>query len=901
MLHRMHTRPPAIQTGLLYLLFFCSGAAALIFEQLWFRLAGLSLGNTLWASTAVLAAFMGGLALGNVLAAAGRLQFKQPLLWYALLEGLIAITGLALFWLLPNLAHWATALTQEAPSLRFGTAFIALLLPASAMGLTLPLMLRALHADGQYGSILGRLYGLNTLGAVAGVVIAEYFLIKAFGMLGAGLFAASLNLFAALLALWLNSRWPSASEQRSRQRYSWTVGGRWLLAAALSGALLLALEVLWFRLLLLHVRGTATSFAAMLAIVLAGIACGGLLASLWLRLVRRPEPNDWLTVITALSCGGGLILGYQLLPTATATSPWLVGLLLMASTAVGSGLLFTLLCHAYARIMPEPSRATGRMLVANTTGGMLGASLGGLALLPLLGIEQSLALLLCGYCLCGLLVLPSYKPTPLFGWVLITALALFLFPWDQDEKHLAAAVAPWKKLDNSTLVYQREGLYETVQLLERRLFDQALAHRVVTNGDSMSGTERDSRRYMKLFAWLPMALHPGIESSLLISYGLGSTAEALLSDPQLKTLQVVDISAEILAASRLTHAGRAEPLDDPRVTITLQDGRHHLLTDPQQYDLITGEPPPPRLAGVVNLYTSEYFNLIRARLKPNGLTTYWLPVDQLTAASSQAILAAFCSAFPDCSLWSGSNYNWILLGSRDGAQPVSANQLERLWQTPSIRPNLTALGFETAAQLGTSFIADAEQISDWIAGTPALTDNHPKRLAEAGVSHSDMQIYADFLDSSACAARFAESAAMRTLLPLSTYSESLALFDLQPILNNEIRAALPERLRLVDAVIENTALKIPVFWLLESGIREQQIIDQRMSETGFLTDYAWHLGVRALADRRFAVAAQLFSQVPDNEDALNMTIYAHCRAGQTQAAQLSALKLKSPPTLRCWE
>ncbi len=892
----MSALPDPNRRLLLYTLLFASGAAGLIFEMLWFRLAGLSFGNTVWAGTAVLAAFMGGLAVGHALTASGRLRLTRPLYWYALAEAAIALTGTALLWILPNIGGWLAPVLDATPGLRLGLAFCLMLIPTSAMGLTLPLLVRALYADGSYGALLGRIYGINTLGAVVGVVAAEFLLLGWLGTKGSGLFAASLNLVAAGIALWLTRDWPASLETRSQTRYPIRGGIRWLIAAGLSGTVLLALEVVWFRLLLLHVRGTASAFAAMLAIVLVGIALGGLLTSWWL---RRRSFSPLQAPVMALLCALTLALGYRGLPVEPGQSAWLAGAALMLGTAIGSGALFTLLCVGLTQVVPEPSRATGRLLVANTGGGMLGAILGGLVLLPLLGMQASLAILLCAYLICTLLLVPHWRLVPTCGWAAGASFCLLLFPWGQMQSHVQAATKPWQQLDGSRVVYQREGINETLQLLQRDLFGEPLAHRIVTNGESMSGTERDSQRYMKLFAWLPMALHPGIKDVLLISYGLGSTAEALVADRRIHSISVVDISPEMLEASRLTRTDAAEPLDDSRVKVHIEDGRHFLLTSHQQFDLITGEPPPPRLAGIVNLYSREYFSLMHRRLKPGGMASYWLPADQLTLASSRAILKAFCEVFRDCSLWSGSNYNWVMLGSRDGIAPVPITNLTRFWQDPATRGAITALGFETPAQLGTTFIADANQIIDWIGDASPLTDDRPKRLSEGEPDATAMQTYARLMDNAAAAKRFASSAFIRHTWPMRLQAEVPGYYDLQPILNNEIRGPFEQRLRLIDGVIEHSSLKIPVFWLLESGIREQRIVDRRMADSGYDPEFAWHLAVRALADRRFDVAAEMFSE-SGRDGSLGLAVLSYCRAGMVQAAMAAAEQSKRKLPLRCW-
>ena len=283
--------------------FFISGTAALIFETLWLRQAGLAVGNGVWATSLVLASFMGGLALGNALAGRYGERVARPIVAYAVLEVLIAASGFALVLALPHLGDVLAPLFRpllDRPlllnPLRLTIAFALLLLPATAMGATLPIMVKALFThDPHFGRVLGRLYGWNTLGAVAGALAGEAFLIGRLGILGTGLTAASLDLIAAVGAVAVSmhlvaGKRADASETAASQD---PVGAaapgalklslatkRVLAAAFLSGSLLLALEVVWFRFLGMFVNDTSAVQAVILAVVLLGIGLGGLVASL---------------------------------------------------------------------------------------------------------------------------------------------------------------------------------------------------------------------------------------------------------------------------------------------------------------------------------------------------------------------------------------------------------------------------------------------------------------------------------------------------------------------------------------------------------------------------------------------------------------------------------------------
>lgn len=190
-------------------IFFASGAAALVFESLWFRQAGLAFGTSVWASTVVLSSFMAGIAFGNALAVRFGTRIRNPVLFYALLEAAVATSGAILVWILPDLGRalgpWlATGVENTAliNAIRFAVGFSLLVIPATAMGATLPILVKALGRwDPDFGGILGRLYGFNTLGAVLGALAAETVLVSALGVRGTALAAGAVYLTAGVIEI----------------------------------------------------------------------------------------------------------------------------------------------------------------------------------------------------------------------------------------------------------------------------------------------------------------------------------------------------------------------------------------------------------------------------------------------------------------------------------------------------------------------------------------------------------------------------------------------------------------------------------------------------------------------------------------------------------------------------
>lgn len=869
-------------TGSLCGAFLLSGAAALLFETLWFRLCGLALGNSVRASSAVLASFMAGLALGNAVAARHGERVRRPLRLYAALEAGVALLGLGLVLVLPALAEGLAPLLAgltEAPgkldAVRAVAAFGLMLLPATAMGTTLPLLTRALtRHDPRFGVALGRLYGWNTLGGVAGAVAGETLLVVRLGLGGTAVVAAMLNLLAAAVALALDRASsgeavaPPPAGSATPARRSRLL--RLLAAAFLAGGILLALEVVWFRVLQLFVFGTQLTFALMLATVLAGIGAGGLAAAAWLK--RRPGATSAVAGV-ALAGGVVTILTYSALEPSripaglagaeTGRTLWL-SVLLILPTSLVSGALFTLLGTALRSEVDGDAAATGWLTLANTVGAAIGAPLAGLVLLPWLGAERSLFLLAVAYGLAAWALAPWSEGRRgrlvLVGAAAALGLSAALFPFGLMSARFVRGVVAAQAGDGSRPVAFREGQTETVLLLQKDWGREPVYQKLVTNAYSMSSTTFYGRRYMQLFAWWPLALRPDARRALVVSYGLGNTAEALTRAPGLERIDVVDISRTILDLSPLVaRAGAPDPLLDPRVRLRVEDGRFHLLAGSGTYDIVTAEPPPPRGAGIVNLYTLEYFRLVRRRLAPGGIATHWLPVNQLSLGDTWAIVRAFCQAFEDCSLWSGAGHDWMLAGTNGASSPPSEEGFARPWRDAG--RELGDLGVESPEDLGALFIADAATLEEWTAGVPPLVDDRPGRLGRRPPTEADRASYRALQDASGCADRFRASSLVRRLWPAGVRERTPASFEWRGLLDRDHDDPMrPGALADLWAVLERSRLRTLPLLLADSEPRLAAIARSRRAEGERHPVLAFHLGAAALAERDFAAAARFFEE-----------------------------------------
>jgi len=858
---------------LLCLIFFGSGAAGLAFENLWFHQTALAFGSSVWASSLVLAGFMAGLAAGSALAARLGDRSANPARLYALLELVVAASGLALVWLLPGVGAWLAprlAPLLEAPwlihPLRFALAFALLLLPSTAMGATLPLLVRALSAgDPHFGSVLGRLYGWNTLGAVAGSVAVALWLIGWLGIRGSALVAAGLEVAVAAGALALAPGLPRSAPAAAALRPGGVLAlcRRAPLPALVAfgaGFALLALEVIWFRLLSIAVIGTEVAFALMLAVVLAGIALGGLAGAAALR--RWPGAERHLASLL-FAAGAALIAGYALESgevralggerTSATGLTLLLSAELMFAVSLLSGCSFPLTGALLDARAGATARAAGALTTLNTLGAALGALAGGFWLLPALGTERALLAIAGLYAALGLALVwrrPRAWSALATGAALAAALALF--PHGSLLRSHLKARSWGHPVDAVELLGFREGRSETLVYYEERVFGAPYAHVLVTNGHVMSSSRWAARRYMKLYVWLPEALHPRLERALLISYGVGSTAKALVESPEIERIDVVDISQDILGTSAIVHGGGAgDPLASPRVRVRVEDGRYFLATTAERYDLITAEPPPPTLAGVQNLYTEEYFARMRERLAPGGFASYWLPLHSLPESGTRAILAAFCSVFDDCSLWSGWGYDLMLLGTRGARAPVDAARFRRAFDDERRRPELVELGFEHPEQLLATFVGDAADLRRWSAGTPALVDDHPQRIqGEIPDVRLPPPFYRELVLPVAARERFAQSGWIRRMLPAPLREAALAQFRGQ-LLIDRIACCAPSALaeELSHALLRETDLEIPVLWAWGSDALRQQRLAQSDAAIRRQPFAQQHAAVGALARR----------------------------------------------------
>jgi spermidine synthase len=721
-----------------------------------------------YSAALVTAIYMSGLGLGSWLAgrwADARYQRDRsaPLRAYGWCELAIGGWALALVAVIPWLATFAARTAsysvgehgwywlETASSLvRYACAALALGPVTLLMGGTLTLLVRHRIGEdlGSAGWQIGALYGVNTAGAALGCLLTDTMLVPALGLVHTQLAAVGLNLGAGLGALALArgaSRVAaplSASYAEARATFEPAVV--WAAAAlALGGFAAMALQIVWFRFLIAHFGPYRPVFSLLVSVILVGIWLGSHLGGALARRTSQPERFHALALTGfGLTAAAALLWApadystarFHALATAAAGGPWplyrgvLGGALgMVALPALLSGAAYPLANALVQKRVESVGARAGLLYLGNTLGSVAGSLLGGFWLLPALGMQGTVGVVLGALALALLcLAAASGARGPTLGW-LGTASALLLaacLAWQllPSDLLLRRSVTQGISTQRARIKAVSEGVNETVVVVEAPLGEM-----LFTNGFGMSGTIFLGQRYMRAFVHLPMLISDRIENVMVMCFGVGNTVSAALVHPTVKRVDVVDLSRNILEQAGQFAAANGDVLADPRVRVHVNDARQHLhmLSEPT-YDLITGEPPPLPHAGVVNLYTQEFFELVRSRLRPGGIATYWMPGFQIGEAAMRSVVRAFLEVFPDALLLDGHTQQLILVGRRDGPLVFDPARLRALLSSsPAVARDLRWTSLDRTAEWVGTLAASSATLARGTAGAAPLRDDRP--------------------------------------------------------------------------------------------------------------------------------------------------------------------------------
>jgi len=775
--------PPVL---LVLALFFLSGATALVYEVVWLRKLVLIFGSTLFATSAILSTFMGGLALGAF--GAGRVLDRlpvRPLLVYGLLEIAIGIYALGVPWLLDGLTPLYKAMWEAGASDSFLVlsaakfAFIAavLLPPTVLMGASLPVLARQIADDPlRIGGKVGTLYAVNTFGAVAGTFLAGFVAIPAIGVRSTVLWTAALNLALGLGAC-AAARGARAKETApegpgeaaaraatpSRVRLA-------LVAFGVSGCGALALEVAWTRGLALVFGSSVYAFSLMLIAFLAGLAAGSASFSALLR--RRPgvDPASLLAVL--LASAGALAyvtaFAFDKLPLifAHAYFAWrpppegwfaiqlALSLMVMFPATVALGGVFPAVLQLHARRLDRVSNSVGTVYAANTLGTIFGAAAAGFLLVPHLGVRNTVIAVAAAEIVLGLMVAGAVmtagraKRIALMAPMILGLIAIASFRpgWDVLLMNSGVYVnlqdlpadSTWRDFrsytqDNTVALYAEEGLTATVLVADQPAYPNRY---LAVNGKVEASTTADMETQL-MAAHLPLLLHPDPADVLIIGLASGITVGAAAAHP-VESIRVVEVERAMIPAARLFSEWNGYALEDPRVEISINDARNDLEFRTETYDVIASEPSNPWMTVASNLFTEDFFVLARARLRPDGIFCQWLQTYHLPTDDMRSIISAFRSAFPHVLLFETfEGTDLLLLGS---ARPLALDltRMDTRIAELRVRIDLARIDIGSAADVLPLFRLGSAEVDRVVEGAPRNTDDNARvEFSAPRALHSD--------------------------------------------------------------------------------------------------------------------------------------------------------------------
>lgn len=722
---------PGWHWPLIQSVFVLSGACALAYEVLWGRWLAAVLGSSATAACVVLASYMGGQAAGAALFGRLSARLARPLWAYVAVE--VAIGASALVF--PFLAELAVGLP---PALRVTVAVGILVTPTVLLGGTVPLVLRWSEQVGlPAGGTLGRLYGLNTVGAAAGTLVAGFVLIPNLGLSTTNLLAAAGNGMIALLVLPLALRarpstGPVPAEPGRAAPVRPAPALSLYVAAFLSGCVSLGIEVIFIRLLRITLASTTYVFTLVIATFVLGIGIGGLLAA------RRPERSDVVVDLAKaqIALVGMLLVDWLLAPyaqvlasafrggfEATLVQTALTCAVLLLPATILMGFLFPLLGRLFMD-RGERGQEVGFLYMLNTLGAVAGAVGATIVLIPVLGASR-------GYLVLTTLALVSFgiylrlagerlsEQVRRAGLAMAVVLAGFLL-----------VVPSWSPvflgISGGYLSGERWNFEESVEYFAEGRSSNVLVARVphglsmVVDGKPVASTAAADRASQLLLGHLPALLASSPTSGLVVGMGTAMTLGALGAH-ELDQLDIVELEPRVLKAAALFSKENGNVLDRPELRVVFDDGYNFLHSGKSPYDVITSDPIHPFVRGGSTLYSADYFQRAAERLSESGVFAHWLPLPNMGDGDFKMIVRNFTGVFPYASLyWNGAE-DGILVG-RNVPWNVPAIDVEAY---AKVAEALATTYIDNASELESLAFADRDTLVAWAGEGPRSTIDLP--------------------------------------------------------------------------------------------------------------------------------------------------------------------------------
>lgn len=755
--------------------FFLSGGCALIYQVLWSKHLQYVFGSTTEAVGTVLAVFMAGLGAGAYFFGPRIDRAASPLRLYALLEIGIGAYGLAGLFLLRG-ATTLFAAFGELPGtastlLKLVLAAIVLFPPCLLMGATFPALLRGVSRTVQGARRnVGLFYAVNLAGALAGALAAGIVLIPAYGLTRSSFAAAAVN-FAIGAAVWFAAgrvEHPTAEEAGAGDGTTAASGGelRYLqLGLIVSGASVMAFEIVVTRVLTLVFGVSAYAFTIVLAVFLFGLGLGALIYARWIawRPVRTLQFAEVQLLLTAI--GTGLIvllpgvprwvlylrqipgLGFWELLAGKA----LLATVLVLPLAIVAGLGLPILIGALVSDVGKIGRVVGRAYLINTVGTIGGSLATGFVLITWLGTEGTLRAVLSVNLLVGVAGCVLFGRSRRSRFLALAAAGLCIAAlvssehWhprlfinsDTDGSHTIAvtplAVEEQLRSTPNRVLFFVEGRNATVAVTETPTVRSLLVNAHPDGSDS-----DDDMATQVMLGVIPLMMHPAPRNVLVIGFGTGVSARSAARLEQIERIDVVEIEPAVLAAAPFFRHINGAVEQDPRVHVHLTDARTFVATTRRRYDVIVSEPSNPWRAGVANLYTVDFFESVRDLLSDGGVFAQWMHLYFVRDAELRMVLRTLLDAFPEVQVWWLDAGNVVILTSEQSLE-LQPQRVRELLDGEFREDRVRFAGLSTVDEFYGRLLLDTEGVRDFVGSEgeihsddrPYLEYRAPRGLIEA--------------------------------------------------------------------------------------------------------------------------------------------------------------------------
>lgn len=736
--------------------FFLSGTAGLIYQVTWIRILSLVFGNTIYAVSMVVAAFLSGLAIGSVFWGKRADESKNPLSLYINLEIGIAVSAIAVTLLIYLLDNAITSMmTPESVTgggwllLRFVLVFVILLLPTALMGGTLPVMGRFLTTEMEsLGLSVGSLYAVNTWGGMAGAFASGFLIMPLVGVRGTLAVAFAMNV-AVAAALWgrrgqKSAEAPLAAESRKsvpsrnkkkeeqnpsvrEHKYSTAMV---LGLFAVSGFCSLAFEVLWTRAFVISFKSTIYLFSNLLAVFLLGMALGSW--ALGRRVDAIKDPLRWFGLAMTgiglyglfsivifinsvdLALGIGSVFG-EMNWAKDSLSMFILMMIAFLPATFLMGLAYPLICRIVVRNIPTMGKTIGDAYAVGTFGGIAGSLAAGYGLLPLLGVQNSILMVSGAAIAAGFVAIMNSTSRKGLSWVLPAAAIPFLTIVILLQIVNVNIGLPVRK--GETAVFAREGIMGTVRVMRKTengpLSLMVNNYQLATSGD-----------VAVRFGHMPLLLKPETKDVLLISLGSGITAGSVGAH-DVKSIDCVELVPTLMDVQPLFAKDNHDIVADPRFKVTFWDGRHYVKTTRKKYDMVISDLFQPDSAGEGSLYALEHYENIKSILKDGGAMAQWLPLYQLSPEDLKVILRTIATAYEHVSVWYGdvnSQEPTLLVIASQKPLVIMPDRLAKELEIGRVKDDM----IESADPLSflSFYVMDREGVMDFTKGAGINTDDN---------------------------------------------------------------------------------------------------------------------------------------------------------------------------------